>query len=259
LEEFIMAQSTSKRLPLIIGVVFLLGAVCGVGIYMWCHRKPSSLKEKVSYTVGSQFGKSLTSQNLDLDSRMVSRGIVDSIDGGKNPLTDAEMEAAMVQLNENRRKEMAETAAKNKIEADNFLSRNRVAEGVKVTASGLQYKIIAEGKGPQPKDEDIVAINFRGTFPDGKEFDQSYKRGVPAEFPVKGVIPGWGEGLKLMHKGGKAMIYVPPELGYGDRARQNIPSNAVLIFEVELVDVKPAPPPAAGKPPGPPAATHKKK
>ncbi len=254
-----MAQPTSKRLPLIFAVVFLLGAIFAVSTYMWCHRKPSSLKEKVSYTVGSQFGKSLTSQNLDLDSRMVSRGIGDSIDGGKSPLTDAEMEAAMVQLNEDRRKEMIETAAKNKIEAEEFLSRNRVAEGVKVTASGLQYKIVVEGRGPQPKDDDIVAINFRGTLPDGKEFDQSYKRGVPAEFPVKGVIPGWAEGLKLMHKGGKAMIYVPPALGYGDRPRQNIPSNAVLIFEVEMVDVKPAPVAAAGKPPGPPAAQPKKK
>ncbi len=253
-----MATEKSK-FPLIVGGVFVLGAVVGIALYMWSMRKPDSLKERVSYTIGSQFGKSLTAQNLELDSRMVSRGIVDSIDGKKNPLTDVEMEAAMVRLNEDRRKEQSEDAVKNKASADAWLADNRSHADVKTTASGLQYKVITEGSGPQPKADDVVVINFRATLADGKEIDQSYKRGEPAEVPVKGVIPGWGEGLMLMHKGGKVIFYVPPELGYGDRPRQNIPSNAILIYETELMDFHPPPPPPAGKPPGPPAILPAKK
>ena len=83
-----------------------------------------------------------------------------------------------------------------------------------------------------------MVVNYKGTLIDGKEFDSSYKRNMPAEFPIKGVIPGWTEGLQLMKTGGKAMFYIPPELGYGDRPRQNIPSNATLIFDVELLGVQ---------------------
>jgi FKBP-type peptidyl-prolyl cis-trans isomerase len=91
--------------------------------------------------------------------------------------------------------------------------------------------------------DDTVAVNYTGTLIDGTEFDSSRRLGRPAEFPIKGVIPGWTEGLQLMKKGGKAKFFVPPELGYGDRPRQQIPPNAVLIFDVELLDVKASPPP----------------
>ncbi len=231
-------------------------------VFAGCSRKPKSQKDQISYAIGAQFGKSLKSQDLDLDSKMLSQGIEASLKGEKLSLSDEEMQAAMMKLNEERQKEMKAQAEKNKGDSDAFLAKNKEAEGVKVTSSGLQYKIASEGDGASPKGDDIVVVNYRGTLVDGKEFDSSYKRKMPAEFPLKGVIPGWTEGLQLMKKGGKATFYVPPELGYGDRPRQNIPANATLIFEVELLDVK-APPKNPGMPGKPgavkPAAPKKPK
>lgn len=206
--------------------------------FVACDRKPKSHKEQVSYTIGAQFGKSLKSQKLDLDTKALANGIVDGYQADKLKLNDEEMQAAMMKLSENRQKEMKDEADRNKVQADDFLAKNKSAEGVKVTASGLQYKILEEGKGPSPKGDDVVVVNYRGTLIDGTEFDSSYKRNMPAEFPLKGVIPGWTEGLQLMKKGGKAQFFIPPNLAYGDRPRQQIPGNAVLIFDVELVDVK---------------------
>lgn len=207
-------------------------------VFAGCNRKPKSLKEQTSYTIGAQFGKSLKSQDLNLDSKALSRGIEDGLKDSKLALSDEEMQSAMMKLNEERQKEMRALAEKNKGESDKFLNKNKEAEGVKVTASGLQYIIKEEGKGASPKGDDIVVVNYRGTLVDGKEFDSSFKRNQPAEFPLKGVIPGWTEGLQLMKKGGKATFFIPPELGYGDRPRQNIPANAILIFDVELLNIK---------------------
>jgi FKBP-type peptidyl-prolyl cis-trans isomerase FklB len=212
-----------------------------------CNKKPKTNKEQVSYTIGAQFGKSLKSQNLDLDTKQLAAGIVDGYKGDKSKLTDEEMQAAMMKLSEDRQKEIKDESDKNKAKADEFLAKNKDAEGIKTTASGLQYKIIAPGTGASPKGDDVVVVNYKGTLIDGTEFDSSYKRNMPAEFPLKGVIPGWTEGLQLMKKGGKAMFFVPPSLGYGDRPRQQIPGNAVLIFEVELLDIKPGTPAGAPK------------
>ena len=236
--------------------LFILASFTAAFSLLSCSRKPSGTKEQISYTIGAQFGKSLKSQDLDLDSKALAHGIEDSLKAGKMALTDEEMQASMMKLNEERQKDMRVQADKNKVQSDAFLAKNKTAEGVKVTASGLQYKIASEGSGASPKGDEIVVVNYKGTLVDGKEFDSSYKRNTPAEFPLKGVIPGWTEGLQLMKKGGKATFFVPPELGYGDRPRQNIPSNATLIFEVELVDIKPA---LKGLPPPPKPATAVKK
>lgn len=214
-----------------------------------CNKKPKSNKEQVSYTIGAQFGKSLKSQNLDLDTKQLANGIVDGYKGEKSKLTDEEMQAAMTKLSEDRQNEIKMESEKNKVKAEEFLAKNKSAEGVQTTPSGLQYKIIQQGTGASPKGDDVVVVNYKGTLIDGTEFDSSYKRNMPAEFPLKGVIPGWTEGLQLLKKGGKAMFFVPPSLAYGDRPRQQIPGNAVLIFDVELLDIKPAPPTGAGKAP----------
>lgn len=229
--------------------VSLVSTVSVALLLTGCNRKPKSHKDQVSYTIGVQFGRSLRSQNLDLDAKMVARGINDGLNDEKIKLNDQEMQAAMIKLAEDKQKEMHEEAEKNKVKADEFLAKNKNEPGVKVTASGLQYKMTSEGTGPSPKGDDLVVVNYKGTLIDGTEFDSSYKRNQPTEFPVKGVIPGWTEGLQMMKKGGKAIFYVPPSLGYGDRARQNIPANAVLIFDVELLDVKAPPKPtkAPGK------------
>lgn len=210
-----------------------------------CNRKPKSDKDQASYTIGAQFGKSLKSQGLDLDPSALSRGIVDGYKGEKVLLTEEEMQGSMMKLSENRQKDQKAESDANKVKAEEFLLNNKSNEGVKVTASGLQYIIHSPGSGAQPKGDDIVVVHYKGTLMDGTEFDSSYKRNQPAEFPLKGVIPGWTEGLQMLKKGGKATFWVPPELGYGERPRQQIPGNAVLIFEVELLDVKA--PPAAKK------------
>ena len=121
-----------------------------------------------------------------------------------------------------------------------FLKENAKKEGVKTTASGLQYKVLKEGEGKSPKATDTVQVNYRGTLIDGKEFDSSYKRGEPAEFPLNRVIPGWTEGVQLMKEGAKYQFTIPSKLAYGERGTPGgpIPGNATLVFEIELLKVK---------------------
>lgn len=223
-----------------IRILFAVLISVSVGL-MACSPKPKSHKDQVSYTIGAQFGKSLKAQDLDLDAGALARGIEDGLKGKELKLSEEEMQTAMAKLSQDRQNQQKVENEKNKVKADEFLAKNKTAEGVKTTASGLQYKITEPGDGPAPKLEDVVVVNYKGTLIDGTEFDSSFKRNVPAEFPIKGVIPGWTEGLQLLKKGAKATFYVPPELGYGNNTRQNIPGNSVLIFEVELLDVKAAP------------------
>lgn len=220
-----------------------LALFCFAGLIavVGCTRKPKTQKDQISYTIGAQFGKSLRGQNLDLDANAIARGIEDGLKGKDLQLTKEEMDGSMTKLAEEKQQDQKKEAEGNKTKSDAFLAKNKGESGVQTTPSGLQYKIVAPGTGASPKGDDIVVVNYKGTLIDGTEFDSSYKRNMPAEFPIKGVIPGWTEGLQLMKKGGKAMFFVPPELGYGDRPRQQIPANATLIFDVELLDIKPAP------------------
>jgi FKBP-type peptidyl-prolyl cis-trans isomerase FkpA len=120
-----------------------------------------------------------------------------------------------------------------------FLKENATKPGVTTTASGLQYKVLKEGTGRSPKATDVVAVNYRGTLINGKEFDSSYKSGKPIEFPLNRVIPGWTEGVQLMKEGAKYEFYIPPNLAYGSRGAGGvIGPDETLIFEVELLTVK---------------------
>ena len=129
-------------------------------------------------------------------------------------------------------------AEKNKMEGDAFLSANKVKPGVVTLPDGLQYKIIKEGQGQQPKANDVVTVNYAGTLINGTEFDSSYKRGQPASFPVNGVIPGWVEALQLMKVGSTWELYIPANLAYGEQGMPPvIGPNETLIFKVELLAV----------------------
>jgi FKBP-type peptidyl-prolyl cis-trans isomerase len=123
---------------------------------------------------------------------------------------------------------------------ESFLKENATKEGVKTTASGLQYKALKEGEGKSPKATDTVSVHYKGTLIDGKEFDSSYKRGTPTEFPLNRVIKGWTEGLQLMKEGAKYQFFIPAKLAYGENPPpgSGIPANSVLIFEVELLKVQ---------------------
>jgi len=200
-------------------------------------------KDKISYTIGADIGKRLRADNLDVNPTVLARGLRDAFAGTKTALTDEEMHAAMVELqNQMRQKQMAEmqaVSAKNKAEGTAFLAANKAKDGVVTLPSGLQYKILKAGDGPKPAASDSVVCNYRGTLIDGKEFDSSSKRGQPATFPVSGVIKGWTEALQLMPVGSKWQLFIPPDLAYGPRGTgPDIGPDATLVFEVELLSIQ---------------------
>ena len=199
------------------------------------------LKDKVSYSIGLDLGFNFKKQNLELNPDALLAGVKDAL-GGKQPLlNENEVKETMTALTKQMEEKEKAKAEKNAKDGEKFLAENKKKEGVKTTASGLQYKVIKEGTGPQPKATDTVVANYRGTLVNGTEFDSSYKRGQPATFPLTGVIKGWTEGLQLMKVGSKYQLFVAPNLAYGERAMSpDLGPNATLIFEVELVGIQPS-------------------
>lgn len=200
-------------------------------------------REKQSYSIGADIGKKLKAQAIDIDADALAQGLKDAVSGGSLLMTDQEMNetlsAFQKELMEKQTERNKQIGEKNKKEGETFLAANKTKEGIKTLSSGLQYKVIKEGTGKTPKAEDTVVTHYRGTLTDGTEFDSSYKRGQPATFPVKGVIPGWTEALQLMKEGSKWELYIPSNLAYGERGAGNvIGPNAALIFEIELISVK---------------------
>jgi FKBP-type peptidyl-prolyl cis-trans isomerase FklB len=219
-------------------------------------------KDKVSYSIGMQIGFNLGRQKVDVNPDILVAGIKDSL-AGKPQLTPDQVKEVMAQFEKDMEQKQKDLGEKNKTEGTKFLEENKKKPGVKTTSSGLEYKVEKEGTGPQPKATDMVTVNYRGTLIDGTEFDSSYKRGQPASFPVNGVIKGWTEALQLMKKGAKYQLFIPSSLAYGERAMgPEIGPNSTLIFEVELMDVKPPPTPApqgSSKVPPPPSPAPTKK
>ncbi len=216
-------------------------------------------KDKASYAIGMNIGKGMHQQSVDVDPTIFMRGLKDGLAGGKTLMTDQEAQATLSALQQDVRKKAEETAKiqgdANKKEGDAFLSANKSKEGIITTPSGLQYKVLQQGTGPKPTVNDTVVCNYRGTLLNGKEFDSSYKRGQPATFPLGQVIKGWTEALQLMPVGSKWQLFLPPDLAYGDRsAGPDISPNSTLIFEVELMSIKPPDKPAAGQPTAQPPA-----
>lgn len=209
--------------------------------------KPEPIKldtdaQKVSYVIGSQIGTSIKSDGIEIDMDAFIRGLTDARAGRELALTQEEMQQAMTTFREQMMAKMqaarAEAGAKANEEGVKFLAENAEKPGVKTTDSGLQYVVVEEGSGATPKATDVVRTHYRGTLIDGTEFDSSYARGEPAEFPVNGVIAGWTEALQLMQVGDKWKLFIPADLAYGERgAGQDIPPNATLIFDIELLEI----------------------
>jgi FKBP-type peptidyl-prolyl cis-trans isomerase len=213
----------------------------------------TDLKQKASYGVGLNIGRSMKAQGLSLDADVLARGIKDGLSGGKTLLTDEQLDAVMQEFQKEVAAKQATAAqalgAKNQKEGAAFLAANKAKQGVQTLPSGLQYKVIKAGAGATPTDTDLVTAHYRGTLVDGTEFDSSYARGEPAQFPVTGVIPGWTEALKRMKVGDKWQIVIPSDLAYGANPRPGGPigPNATLIFDIELLGVQPGgPQPGAG-------------
>lgn len=200
-------------------------------------------KDKVSYIIGTDIAKNLKKQGIDVDSEILFKGFKDAFADQKLALSDSEIQQVMMAFQQEmmakQSKKAGELAEKNQKEGDAFLAANKKKDSVVTLPSGLQYKVIAEGTGRMPGLNDTVTTHYRGTLIDGTEFDNSYKRGEPATFPVKGVIPGWTEALQHMKVGAKWQLFIPANLAYGERgAGESIGPNATLIFEVELLLIK---------------------
>ncbi|MFB9887789.1 FKBP-type peptidyl-prolyl cis-trans isomerase [Balneatrix alpica] len=208
--------------------------------------KLESDQAKLSYSFGLILGEQLASRVDTLDYDAFLAGVKSIYSQSEPALTPEQVTEVITTFQQNKLKEMMDKAQK---EADDFLAKNAKAEGVKTTKSGLQYKVISKGDGKKPKAEDNVKVHYRGKLIDGTEFDSSYARNEPAEFPLNAVIPGWTEGLQLMPVGSKFELVIPPALGYGPGGAGSIPPNAVLVFEVELLEIlKKEEKPAEAKP-----------
>ena len=203
-----------------------------------------SEKDKVSYILGHQIGNNFKKNGVEIDTKIFMSAAQEALDGKKSTISQEETQKVMTAyqktVQEKVAKKNVELGAKNTKEGKTFLDANTKKPGVTTLASGLQYKVLTEGKGAMPKASDTVKVHYRGTLLDGTEFDSSYARKEPAEFQVGGVIKGWTEGLQLMKTGAKWQLFIPAELAYGATgAGQDIGPNATLIFEVELLEVKP--------------------
>lgn len=227
------------------------------------EKSPSKVKAQSSVTLKTQgdsvsyaIGQNIYSQlkdlglNIDLLTKSIKDGSVNKSDLTQENIIKVltafqtrmqeKQTAQMKEQEEKRKAEIARLIEKNKKEGEAFLEENKKKEGIKTTASGLQYKVLAAGPGigPTPKDTSNVKVHYKGTLLDGKEFDNSYKRNQPSEFPLNQVIKGWTEGLQLMHVGDKFQFFIPYQLAYGEEGRgETIPPASVLIFEVELLDI----------------------
>jgi len=238
-----LKRGASVRLGVVAAVVVML--VAGQ-VYAGEQVTLKTQKDKVSYIIGLDIGMNMKRQSVDVDTDILLKGLKDGLSGAKPAMSEDDMRKVMTSFNEEMKKkhdvEVKKLAEKNKKEGEEFLAANKKKKGVVTLPSGLQYKIITKGKGKSPTLNDIVTVNYRGTLLDGKEFDSSFKRGKPATFPVKGVIKGWTEALQLMKPGAKWELFIPSDLAYGPRGAGNvIGPNATLVFEVELLSVKPAP------------------
>ena len=201
-------------------------------------------KQKTSYAIGMDIGGNFKRQEIEVDAKTLAAGIADAL-SGKTQLTEAEAKQAITDF---RTSMMAKMEAKQKGEGDKnvaageaFLAANAKKDGVKTTASGLQYKVLkaGDGKGAMPKATDTVKVHYHGTLIDGSVFDSSVERGEPISFPLSGVIAGWTEGLQLMKVGDKFQFAIPGKLAYGPSSPSpKIGANSTLIFDVELLSIE---------------------
>ena len=192
--------------------------------------------DSASYAIGMSEAKFMKQQGITrINSAIVSKAIDDVMNNKEGILNDAQCNNAVMSYINTIQREKSKGVI---VAGEKFLAENKKRPEVKTTASGLQYEVIKEGNGIRPTEDDSVTCHYAGTLLNGTEFDNSYKRGEPITFNLRGVIPGWTEGLQYMTIGSKYKLYIPYQLGYGIQGSGPIPGGAVLIFDVELLDVK---------------------
>ena len=196
--------------------------------------------DQASYGVGLNIGRQLKQEGVEMNSDAVAAGIKDALAGAAQRIDDEVIKAAFDKI---RQEQEMKQAALNDAAAQaskDFLAENAKKDGVTTTESGLQYEVMTavDGEAAQPTAADVVRVHYHGMLIDGSVFDSSVERGEPAQFPLRGVIPGWTEGLQLMKVGEKFKFTIPSELAYGARSPSpKIPANSALVFEVELLEV----------------------
>ena len=196
--------------------------------------------DTISYIIGADIARSFAKNSLELNKDLVFKGFTDAQAKADTVFTQEQIGAIMTawqQEMSDKKNAMAEQEMSKNVKAgDDFLLANKAKEGIIELPSGLQYKVIKEGAGESPDDNDMVSVHYTGTLIDGTVFDSSRERGEPIEFPVNGVIPGWTEALKLMKVGSQYMLYIPAKLAYGDKKTGPIPEGSTLVFDVELLE-----------------------
>ena len=200
-------------------------------------------QDRLSYTIGMDIGQSLTGQDMELNIDILMEALRASYLGEETLLTQeealAEREAFIQRRQQALEAQRSRDAEVNAAEGAAFLAANAEKEGIQVTDSGLQYRVIEEGDGDMPEATDRVTVHYKGTLINGVEFDSSYSRGEPATFALNQVIPGWTEGLQLMREGSRYEFFIPSELAYGEQGRPGpIGPNSALVFEVELIEIQ---------------------
>ena len=202
-----------------------------------------TLEEQAAYAIGLDIGKSIVADGADLNPDLVAKGLIDGLKKSKPLMTADQIKETMTAyakaMQAKAEAKAKPVAEKNMKDGAAFLAANKAKKGVKTTETGLQYEVLKAGTGALPKKTDVVRVHYHGTLIDGKVFDSSVERKEPAEFPVGRVIAGWTEALQLMKVGDKWKLTIPSELAYKDRGTPGgpIPPNAVLVFEVELLEI----------------------
>lgn len=229
-------------------IVKILGVVIVASVLSSCGGKGVSKRElkteldSVSYAIGMDVAKNVKTNVSEIDSELFIQGYMNVIDSTniliKEENSQQILSAYFQKKQQENMKKQQEEAEKGKVLGQKFLEENKSKDGVKVTASGLQYKVLKEGTGAKPTPESTVKVHYHGTLIDGTVFDSSVDRGEPAIFGVGQVIPGWTEGLQLMSVGSKYKFFIPENLGYGARqAGEKIKPFSTLVFEVELLEI----------------------
>ena len=229
----------SKKMPMTLATLVGLS----VAIAPAMAQELESPEDRLSYTIGMDIGQSLSEQDMNLNVELLVAGMQAAYAGEETLMTQeealAEREAFMQRRQAEMQQAMAEEAEANIAAGEAFMADNAQKEGVQVTDSGLQYRVIEPGDGAQPAASDRVTVHYRGSLIDGTVFDSSYDRGEPATFALNQVIPGWTEGVQLMSEGATYEFVIPAELAYGAEGRPGaIGPNSTLVFDVELIAVE---------------------
>ena len=210
--------------------------------------KLETYKEKLSYSIGMDFGKNLKKQEFDIDFNILLDGFKTGYNNQPSLLGDTQMRETLMQFQKEmimkqqemmakQQEQMKELGPKNKIEGLKFLDAKKKEKDIVALPGGLLYKIIKKGTGAKPSKTDTIKVHYKGNLITGEVFDSSYDRGTPADISLMQVIQGWQQAIPLMPVGSKWELYIPSELGYGENAPPTIGPNSVLIFEIELLDI----------------------